>query len=829
MDNKEKPLGKEYFTIGGRPEARGALEQIKKTLPSGKTPEEIQKTVSIKDIPSSHRFVAASVSGTEKTGGKTEIVMKPNIGKQFYAVVGSEKFPSQLNKYGKGAEEGGTDEELKARLSEEHAEMQEQRTKAANEAVRGLGQDPELMEAFERMMPQAKLEIKPETKPAMMSEASPEKQKPAEVSGKEMQEAAEKFQESVAEKKKILEDLKKETSTDKKKQLWHEKNYITLEHQRNWAAFAYVNALNETQKKKAEEDFKQAKEMLEEYVNDPDAYEKKNKWEYSALPAASMETEKVVPEVEAGKKEPPASTLSEMMSVGEQQKQEKINQNDKEEFPPKKEEKKSVAEELEGAFNRIKSMEKEKVVLVASENSEIGQIKKLEEAPPEVGALVQERLRMFNKTLDAQAEVIEQEAEKKGYLDTIRTIGENYKKARLTYKGALALAILAGVSSGGVAALLGVSIGVAARIGGGAAVFVGAEAFLEKKRQEKERWWNKNPKIMAALSAGILSGGVIGKVASETGVGEWFSHVWDKAFGGAEVAQSALEQAPQPIKVDTSALEKAYQGAMTAPEVITETAGAIHTIASGENLHNLIGGMKELSELDGGRKENAIANILEQINKNPAEYGVASGDVNRLAIGDQIDMEKIHQAIEHTKIGSESVIEHAKHLTTEQVAHIESPRPPSEEFESHLDKSVSELEKTHAKIPPLFEELDKVGQPATSAHPAGLNVLDINDHAISGMSAAEVLPVAAQRHIESIFGVGERELGDTDWGRFQSEDAEDFLDDFSLDTDSPEEKLRAYLNDIISGTKIKPSIGETILEYIKRASEEDPRIHFIKT
>ncbi|MBI5005079.1 MAG: hypothetical protein HZC03_00485 [Candidatus Lloydbacteria bacterium] len=738
MDNKEKSP----FTIGSRPDTRQKLEELKNALEDRESAEK-------KIVPASSSEKSAGASG---------------------------QYPDKYPKIATGE----TEDELKARLSKEHLEMQEQRKNVSNEAVRNLGKDPELISVFEQSMAKGKPRV-----------ASIEKSNDnlAEKFTKEIQEAAGLFQESASQKKKILEDLKQETDTERKKQLWHKKNYITLEHQRNWAAFAYMNAVNEAQKNKAKEDFTYAKKTLEEYVYDPDEYEKKNKWEYQALPAASVAAEKMATKTQEIKKETPAAAESAEIKSSEEGMEEPK--------PPS-----SVAEELENSFGK----KPEKTVETKTEEvaaKEPGKEKEQEEAPPVVDGQVEyaekeggdkyikkleetrpeevERIKELKKSLENQEKQIEKEAEKKGYLDTIRTIGEHYKKARLTYKGALALAVLAGVSFGGVAALLGASIGVAARFGGGAAVFVGAEAFLEKKRQEKERWWNKNPKIMAAVSASIMAGPVMSKVISITNADEWLSHMWDKVFGGGEAAQSALEQAhdkiipPSTVSSMTpevkAALEHAHE-AIVPPEVssfnaekVAEAASATateatHTVVSGENLHNIIGSMKELSELDGGRKENAIANLIAHIQKNPAEYGVVSGDVNRLAVGDYINMEKIHAALGETKIGGESIIEHAKHLTSEQVASVEAPELSGEEFTSSLDKTVSELGEAHSKVSALMEGLDNIGQ-----SPA----LDLSDAGIANMGATEELPSAAQRHLESIFGVGERELGDADWKVLQGE------------------------------------------------------------
>lgn len=814
---------------------------------------------------------AAQASAIKEGAGVGVTIQKQ--GKESWFQAGSEKAPASVAQYDRPGKKEETNEELVERLARERKEREERE----KELRQGAKEVAAVVSSF-----------------FQMPERKPEKKEPAAVENlKEVHESAARFQESAAEKKKILEDLKKETDTEKRKELWGKKNYITLEHQRNWAAFAYENAKNDGQKKKAEEDFLSAKKMLDEYVSDPIAYEKKNNWEYSAPPASSAvektepKTENIKKEVSTEIKQPeidldniteepnlstsvaeelernfgktPAETKTKEATAGEEESSvEKMStledeiKRTEQEISAEKQSGGSVSEKLKELESKLftltdnlrslrlaKEAEKEEIAektqtqtteaqrIYAEKEGGSKYVKKMGEQTPEE----LEKIKKLKESLENQEKQIEKDAEEKGYLDTIRKIGENYKKARLTYKGALALAILAGVSSGGAAALLGASVGIAMRIGGGAAAFVGVEALLEKKRQEKERWWNKNPKIMAALSAGIMSG-AIGKMASATGADEWLSHVWGKAFGGAEVAQSALERAhgeiiPPPAASVLSpdvkmALEQAHETilppeaplgaveiAKAASVVATEAA---HTVVSGENLHNIIGGMKELSELEGGRRENAIANIIAHLQKNPAEYGIASGDVNRLAIGDHINMEKIHSVIAETKIGGEGIVEHAKHLADETITKAEVP-PSKEGFMSNLDKldkTISEIRESQVKTSALMSEFYNIGQSSA---------LDLSDTGIANLSANEGLPSVIERNLENVFGVGEKELGDTEWTKLQSEDAEDFLDDFSLDTDSPEEKLREYLGEIIDDTKISPDKEETILEYLNRVGK----------
>ncbi|MBI2045979.1 MAG: hypothetical protein HYT28_00975 [Parcubacteria group bacterium] len=857
--------GPEKFgAIGAR--LGGQAEELKKTLFPGLSSEEVSE--SKKEKPTESISAAHAIPIKEGTGVGVTIQKQ---GKESWFQAGTEKKEAAtLAQYDRPGKKKETNEELIERLSKERKEREEREKQLRTGAKEAAAVAP----AFFQIPEREPVEPEKEKKETVKNESD-------EALG--IPESAARFQASATEKKSIIEELKKETDTEKRKNLWHKKNHIILEHQRNWAAFAYENAQNEEQKNKAKEDFVFANKMLAEYTSDPGAYEKKNKWEYQDLPAqpvrpiapAAEEPDAAIKKEEESEK--PTNTPLQTENLSEEKiplvKEETAKNKGPSSITEEHEPTFSVAEELERAL-------KEKTPIATAENKETSPgadvvgtprepqnnkpIEQLGETmSPEDKTKIEQRIENLNKTLDAQAEQIEKDAEKKGYLDFIRDVGRNYKKARLTFKIALPLAVLAGVSSGGVAALLGASVGIVARIGAGATVFVGAEAFLEKKRQEKERWWNKNPKIMAAVSAGIMAGPVMSKVISATNADEWLSHTWDKVFGGGEVAQSALEQTqdkiiPPPTTPSMTpevkaALEQAHEAMVSPSEVAPAPSVAtviehvapvaalesIHTVVSGENLHNIIANMKELSELDGGRKENAIANILEQINKNPIDYGVASGDVNRLAIGDHINMEKIHAAFLETKIGGESIVEHAQHLTTEQVAHIEAPqhevvsettpvaetepKPLSVEDRNAQDvKNIDELEKQY-----------KVGKYAVASQ-ADAGAFDISDKGIAGMSgevaadmsATENLTKTIQRGLEHVFGVGERELGDTSWTVLQSENAEEFLDKFSLDMDSPEEKLKDYLNTMIHDTKINPRAGETILDYLTRIVEQDVTLRY---
>jgi hypothetical protein len=76
-----------------------------------------------------------------------------------------------------------------------------------------------------------------------------------------------------------------------------------------------------------------------------------------------------------------------------------------------------------------------------------------------------------------------------------------------------------------------------------------------------------------------------------------------------------------------------------------------------------------------GGQYNAIENILAKIKADPTAYGIESGDVNVLHPGDKIDLAKIQQILANTKIGTESIYDHANKLPAAVVDGIEKYMP----------------------------------------------------------------------------------------------------------------------------------------------------------
>ncbi len=101
-----------------------------------------------------------------------------------------------------------------------------------------------------------------------------------------------------------------------------------------------------------------------------------------------------------------------------------------------------------------------------------------------------------------------------------------------------------------------------------------------------------------------------------------------------------------------------------------------YEVKSGDTLYSILKTQfPEIQELSGGRQVNAIENILAEMEKNPTEYGVTSGDLDKINPGENINIEKIHEIIEQERIGGENIIDHAKNLPLETAENIESHEP----------------------------------------------------------------------------------------------------------------------------------------------------------
>jgi hypothetical protein len=143
------------------------------------------------------------------------------------------------------------------------------------------------------------------------------------------------------------------------------------------------------------------------------------------------------------------------------------------------------------------------------------------------------------------------------------------------------------------------------------------------------------------------------------------------ASGGGAVAEAAPEAAAASAETAAAVAGSAAEGA----SALYEHASV--TVVSGDTMYSILENEFNISEHlpEEGRQYNAIENILAQIKANPAEYGITSGDVNNLAVGDTIDIKKIAEIVANHKIAGEGIFEHAKGLPAAVVSGIENYMP----------------------------------------------------------------------------------------------------------------------------------------------------------
>ena len=124
-------------------------------------------------------------------------------------------------------------------------------------------------------------------------------------------------------------------------------------------------------------------------------------------------------------------------------------------------------------------------------------------------------------------------------------------------------------------------------------------------------------------------------------------------------------------------------GAAVAEVTTAEQAEATqlpeYIVQKNDNLWKIIGEMDEIKDLEGGKKSNAIANVIKAIKNDPEKFKALgfenAEDIHNLEVGQKIDLNEIKKILNTETIGEnkESIIEHAtKGLSDEQIKIIEA-------------------------------------------------------------------------------------------------------------------------------------------------------------
>lgn len=285
-------------------------------------------------------------------------------------------------------------------------------------------------------------------------------------------------------------------------------------------------------------------------------------------------------------------------------------------------------------------------------------------------------------------------------------VGEKYNKIPLKYKLALSGALIAGASissamSGESAAMIASAAfcGTSLQRGlGAAATYVALQAVINKSLNEgftkkgKDRvakegkniyWLTKHPKAYALFfTAIIMGGGAYASHASKGVLGELLatSDISTGSMTGSPESKKACaeflkQNMPQPESARGTTPVPTPETTV-APPAPTSPPLAEYTVSKGERGYDVLKKIPAIAELSGGRQTNAIENVLAVIRANPEKYG----NLDRLAIGDKIDLEKIGEILETKTIKGEKIIEHAQNLSGEVVKNIESYVPGSNDY-----------------------------------------------------------------------------------------------------------------------------------------------------
>lgn len=328
-----------------------------------------------------------------------------------------------------------------------------------------------------------------------------------------------------------------------------------------------------------------------------------------------------------------------------------------------------------------------------------------------------ERIEKLLGATETQTQKVEQDIEKlkakdPRVVEQLLKIGEWYRTVPLKKKLIASAFLIGGASflaaSGGAGAAM---IATAALTGSGFQRFLGGLAVaatvegvltkqsLARNEEEKKIMGVRMNVILGALAgSGVFLGGkLLGDYLSTHSGGETGSGADEKITGQVKVPPATPEHIP---RVETQnmyeAAQKEIHQAIPLPhEAAAETANSIMTpnneiishaankiveadylVHGGDNLWNIIKEkIPEIQGLDGeGRQSNAIANIIEQIKKDPESFGITSGNVDTLSAGDTIDLEKVRGVLDTTKISVDghetSIIERANELTDIETSHI---------------------------------------------------------------------------------------------------------------------------------------------------------------
>jgi hypothetical protein len=290
---------------------------------------------------------------------------------------------------------------------------------------------------------------------------------------------------------------------------------------------------------------------------------------------------------------------------------------------------------------------------------------------------------------------------------------------------------------------------------------------------------------------------------------------------------------------------------MRAIDAAKESATSVsfaHEVSSGDNMYKVLKEyFPEVSNLEGPQQTNLIENILAEIKKNPADYGITSNDVNQLKIGDTIDLEKIQEIIENKQINGKGLVEVAENLSEEAKNRIANYSPSktiqAPEIPTSGAEAVSGTEIADQKISDTEVEVADSGNSTlhTSDNAQSANAtIDTPSRAPINETLEQIQfktdlgvkeTVEATYGSKGIFGIGKND-GMNIWNNIKGESV-DSLPKFKHDSIIPNpeqavpntylqqnyirQKTEKLIGDLIEGVGIQPKEKESIGDFVKRA------------
>ncbi|MBI5816891.1 MAG: hypothetical protein HZB09_00495 [Candidatus Yonathbacteria bacterium] len=504
-----------------------------------------------------------------------------------------------------------------------------------------------------------------------------------------------------------------------------------------------------------------------------------------------------------------------------------------------------------------------------------------------------ERIEKLLGATQIQKEKIETEAKEKGVLDMLRGVGERYQKIPLKWKLGIGAALIGGAFATGGAGILGsvFTLGITARRGMvGLGTFVTVESLGRKWVDSSNVWENEKDMgrkfaTLGGVIAGVLAAGGakiildyyealhgeavppvklpdelvpsqettdakalreyatavspeekadIAKVIGRT-TAEMDAQIADHAPAAETTNSIATPQDEYAQRVEAVREVLKSEGAQTVP---VETTYAVH---GGDNLWNIIKEkIPQIQNLDGeGRQSNAIANVIEQIKKDPESFGISSGDVDSLSAGDTLDLEKVHEILKTAKIPIENgetagIIERASGLTDVEASHI-------------IDNNakIAEWHTAHPDAPLTTEVADKILNT-----PTGAETIENETHADQyenirkDMETTEAISMKADAairdDIQTMFGskgffgygfLGTNGEKSVDWLDFKGRPVSEIMSKkfdvlpvgeegavqkFGIDSSSAVDKLKGYIKLLVEKSGVNPDEGESVEHFTKR-------------